>query len=206
MRTPERRRPASPFRYSPLIAAFACVFSQASLAAPTLLTVSAGGDSGATGTLRGALQSIIIDECMNPDGYDVVVSGGPFVVSVSSALPTVGCPNVQIVGNDNITIEPLLSFYGGICGLQASPASGLTKISGVKVQNFSYGGLGAGICGKVDASGNVVSGNGIGFSLVGGANIFGNTISQNTVKGVYDSVGGSTISQNTINGNAGPGI
>jgi hypothetical protein len=162
------------FRYCPLVAALACAFPGAALAVPTDIPVATAAQFAT------ALGQVVGPTSCDPNGSRIIATG-PFTVSVASALPTIGCPNVEIAGNGNITILAM-SSGGTMCGLNAAPTTGLTKVSGVTVSNFSYGG--SGMCGKLEATANTVSANDKGFTLNGGAIVTGNTITANPVWGI----------------------
>lgn len=192
MRTSARPRPAKHFRYSPLIAAFACAFgTQASLGAT--FPVTSASDSG-TGTLREAIGLANANCTAAPH---TITFSGPFVIALSNDLPPITCANVAINGGGNaVAIQPNSSgFYGGSCPVTAN--SVLTRITGLEIRNFTYG---AGICGTVEAVGNNLHGNLKGLYLTGPSIVTNNQVNNNGY-GVYQSGGGSTISANTISGN-----
>ncbi|HET7731439.1 MAG TPA: choice-of-anchor D domain-containing protein [Usitatibacter sp.] len=189
--------PAAPrrFRYCPLIAALACGFSGAASAVPTDIPVSTAAQ------FVTALGQVAGPTACDSNGTRIIASGTSFTVSVATPLPTIACPNVEIAGNGNITITRDPSYVGATCGLNAAPAAGLTKVSGVTVRNFSYGGLSSGMCGKLEATSNTVTSNDRGFTLNGGAILTYNMIAGNATWGIGDTGSGSTISQNEIDGN-----
>lgn len=170
MRTPLRRRPA--FRYSPLVAAFACAFgTQASLGAT--FTVTVGGDTPIVGqtTLREAITALNL-ACLSGPHTIAVGAGGPFVVNLSSPLPAIACDNTTIAGGNNLTVDGS-GLFVGVCGIESNSPTTALKLTGLEVRNFNYGGAGRGICGRVDMQGNKVHGNTYGIvagndSVIGG--------------------------------------
>ena len=206
MRTPERRRPASSLRYSPLIAALACAFGSTIAQSATFYVTNTA--SAGTGSLRDVIDQVNLQsDCATTGGHIIefatasTVPSGPFVVGSPQPIQlefgapnSISCNNVELRGQDKVILEPH-PFYGGSinCPLNGQPAAGLTKISDMWVRNFSYG---SGICGKVHATGNSVSGNSTGFNVFGGSIIGGpaladrNIVYSNASDGIWISDGG----------------
>ena len=178
MRTSTRGRAASRFRYSPLVAALACVLApQASLAAT--FTVTNTGDFG-TGTLRQAMQDA--NASCNTDPNVTIafnLGSGPFTISPSSALPTItscfnGQLNVTIDGYSQLGSAPNIaatsfnavipividgSFTYGGCTFNTDDFSyggSLLTLRGLNIRNFNSG---SAICGAVKLGGNRITNN-----------------------------------------------
>ena len=173
MRTSTRLAPAPRFRYSPLIAAVACALgAQGALGAT--FTVNTSSDSvevpvGAV-TLRNAINQVNANCAGAP--HTINFSGGPFVINVSSPLPSINCNNVAIVG-DGTAIDGS-GLFQGACGLENNSSNTTAlKVTGLEIRNFNYGGSGLGLCGRLDAQGNKVHGNATGFHIYDGSTIGG---------------------------------
>lgn len=197
MRTPLRQRPAAPFRYSPLIAALACVLGPQAFAAPTVVNNNPAG----TGSLADAI-TLANGACgASPQLIDFA---GSFTIGVSSPLPEITCANVEINAGTNTVIIDGSGLFSSGCGLTASSAS--TRIVGLEVRNFTYGGSSYGLCGAMEAVNNNIHNNVKGLFLYGsGSVINGNQIHGNQY-GIYDTDGGSTIVDNDVYSNNWDGI
>jgi hypothetical protein len=192
MRTaPAARRPAP--RCTPLALALALALSTGASAAPFSVTTTASG------SVPGSLEQAVNDlnATCSGSGDTIVFTGpaftgpGPFTIAPSAQL-LIGCDNVTInpTGVD-VTIDGSSSL--AICGIRGASNTTPTVIQSLEVENYTFGGFAAGICGKVRVLGSKIHGNGIGVDL---ANTFG-----------ASSVGdGTATNRNYIYGNTHYGI
>ena len=199
MRTHGRCISISHFRCTPLVAALASVLTPlaAGAAGPNIVTVNDpsdasffnyGGPSPIT-TLRGALEYFNVP--LNCTGNDVInFASGPFVTTVSSALPQIQCGNLTIDGTGVLPriVGPNTNVSTGIAA--ASNTSTPATVNGIDISGFSYGGAGSALSGRLNATNNVVHGNYTGISVNGGVTVSGNRVFNNNV-GVEVSYGGS---------------
>lgn len=229
MRTNNRGQTASPFRYSPLVAALACVLAPAvSSAVPIMVTTSA--DSG-TGSLREAINTAISNCFSEPNPvihFDV--GTGPFVIQPASAFPPIFCPagpldltidgttqagwnaNTSSTGFDSsiaVAIDATSTFSYGGCLIDASDSYGygtMLRLKGVEVSNFSAG---PAVCGAVQVTGSRLVGNYMGASIYAPGSVGGpsaadrNVIGHNSWAGVEVYYGGTVDVINNLIGTDG---
>lgn len=198
MHTPARPVHRPRFRHLPLIAAFACAFG-AQFALGATYTVRNNNDSGAE-SLRQAIDDANAACATAPHTIDF---SGAFVIMPSTPLPAVACANVEILGASQVVIDGS-SLNSAGCGLTGAPAAA-TRISGVEIRNFTYGGASYGFCGTVDATNNKSHNNVKGFFVSTGSTLTSNEIHSNSARGVYVD-GAATLNSNTIYGNPGGGV
>ncbi len=200
MRTPHR--PKALFRYSPLIAALACVLApQAAAGAP--YTVDSGNGSGA-----GTLFSAISQANAACTGTDTIDFSAPFTVTISTHLPDITCNGLTITGNSGGTsIVPNAGFVYGSNSCGGGNAAINVVATGVKIVNLDISGFNTfgvdtpgfvALCGRVHAKGNHLHGNGEGIRFeLGFGDADSNFIYSNDT-GINVVYGGATITNNLI--------
>jgi len=217
------------FRHTPLFAALACAFvSPAALAvADPLQVTSAADDGGVTpGTLAYAI-NYANSNCDAVTGNPApvitfAIPAGPFVIAPSSGLPQFFCAspnayNPTIDGSTQSGYVPntsggfnsqiIIAVDGSAnpsasCGLSMgnNGYGGSLTVRGLGLQNWTYGGFAAAICGSVALYGNRIAGNSYGV-VASGSSIIGsaaaadrNVIAGNTFDAIQIQSGISAFS------------
>ena len=182
--TPAFRSPRAA-RLSPLAAGIALALAPAAGIAATYQVTDVTSTSG---TDPGTLYDIInqVNAACLSDANPVItfISGGPFTLKPSQGLPSFdlpafSCPfgtfNPEIDGggvvdgasaqgfDDEITLSGLGGFAS--CGLDF-PSNftygGKLTVRGMKIENFTYGSLSAGVCGVMELHNNLLTQNSVG--------------------------------------------
>ena len=205
--TPPAFRCPRAARLSPLAAAIGLALAPVIAPAATY-TVTSTAASG-TGTLYEAIFNAN-SNCAS-DGNPVInfTGTGPFTVNQSFQLPSFFCPTATDNPDGSYkptvdgggAIDPsnaigfdahgILNGGGGsaVCGLtfpQNFTYGGHLTVTGMKIQNFTYGSLAAGVCGNVELYNNLFTGNTAGVlandgnAIVGDSATGGNVIINNT--------------------------
>jgi parallel beta-helix repeat protein len=214
--TPAFRCPRAA-RLSPLAAAIGLALAPVIAPAATI-TVTSTADSG-PGTLRQAIFDANANCLSDPSPTIDFTGTGPFTVSVSSQLPSFFCPggnfNPTVDGGGSINGSSPVGFdhhavlNGGgsaVCGL-TFPANftygGQLTVRGMRIQNFTYGSLAAGVCGVMELHENLLTNNTVGAlandtnAVVGDSTYGGNVIVNNTY-GVWVQFSSASIENNKI--------
>lgn len=193
-----RPQPTPTFRYSPLVAALACVLApHAAMAA--IHTVINANEFG-PGSLYQAIEDANADPgCGVADAVQIQFSG-PFVISPGvGSLPAIECGGA-VVGNASgpkAVIDGSSYSYGGGCGLSASVVPNVV-FRNLEVSNWSSG---TGFCGNhFTVLASIVRDNDTGISggtgsIIGDGTLANRNYIYGNSTGIYASYGGS------INGN-----
>jgi parallel beta-helix repeat protein len=202
MRTHGRRRSISDFRYSPLVAALGAALAPQAVMAATY-TVTNPADNSVTapvGSLREAI-NLANAACTGSDVINFNFPNGPFVSTISQALPIITCGGLTIDGgghqNDLVSPTKLAAdpaggalFQFGLFAQAATPVF----IRGLEVSGWTYG---TALLGSMVAIDNVVHDNLKGIVGTAGAIVHGNRVFANTT-GIYVAYGGETIQSNVV--------
>jgi hypothetical protein len=184
MRTRDRSRQASLFRYSPLVAALACVLPTDASAITYIVTSTA--DTGGLGcstncTLRQAVEQSVANCTSDPAPVIAfaIPGPGPFVISTATPLNfdcsqpanfTIDAttqpgyaPNTDPNGFNaalRVALDGTAATFGDGININAFPYGNSLTILGLEVRNFQYG---AGISGNVQLRGSHVHSNTFGL-------------------------------------------
>ena len=203
MRTHGSRHSISDFRYTPLVAALGAVLAPQVAAAATY-TVTTPADNLASppaGSLRDAIIRVNAGCSGTGDLINFNFPNGPFVSTISDALPIITCAGLTIDGGghqyDLVSPTQLIAAsYGGALnqfGLYARAATPVL-IRGLDVSGFTYGNA---LLGYMVALDNVVHNNNHGIVATTNSTVHGNRVFANTT-GIYVAYGGETIQANVV--------
>ena len=232
------RTPAPAFRsprvarLSPLAAGIALAFSPAALGISIVVTTGADvvdPDDGVV-SLREAIMDANAACNTNVSNIPTITFSGPFTIAPSSPLPAFSCgllpyfptvdgggtvlatgydPNVTLLGPGNASFND--------CGLRYdynTSYGGTLTVKGMKIQNFTYGSFGKGVCsnGPVNVFENHFSGNTFGVrvdhystalsSQIGSFSYGGNIFTGND-EGAFIQFGNATVENNRFGTNNG---
>ena len=130
------------------------------------------------------------------DSAPLIQATGPFVVGVSTGMPSFGLPtffcgtnafNPTVDGGGVVTASDPSGFAANleIRGIASSADCGLTgsftyggsflTVTGVKVANFTYGSLSGGVCGSFHVHNSLLTGNSVGARSIDPNNILGDS-------------------------------
>ena len=175
-------------RLSPLAAAIGLALAP-SVALAVSSTVTSTASSGA-GTLYQAIQDANSDCLNDPNPVIDFAGSGAFVISQPFNLPTFFCngpynPTVNGGGSINgaspvgFDHHALLDGSGSnTCGFtfpQNFTYGGQLTVTGMRIQNFTYGSLAAGVCGQMQLYENLLMGNTVGALANSGTAIVGDS-------------------------------
>jgi trimeric autotransporter adhesin len=199
MRTHGRRPSISDFRYTPLVAALGAALAPQA-ATFTVTTPADNLASPPAGSLRDAILQANA-ACSGSDLINFNFPNGPFVSTVSDALPRITCNGLTIDGgghqNDLVSPTQLVAAtYGGAINQFALFANAATPviIRGLEVSGWAYG---TALLGYMVAIDNVVHNNSKGIVGTTGSTVHGNRVFANTT-GIYVAYGGEVIQANVV--------